>query len=522
MQQPPNIRITFWVVLCLMVLSLNGCIKVGPNFSRPHAPCKQEWIDADSEKVSITEKQICCWWKAFNDPILDKLIYIAYDQNLPLQIACYRIMEARARLGIAIGEFFPQLQEGIGSANREKLSKNAPNIGPTPDLYFKDYQLGFQAAWELDFWGKFRRAIESERAELCSSYANYDNVLVLLLSDVAAIYVQTRTIEEQIDIILENIKVQERSLQIVNAQFQGGFVSELDVQQATTLLRGTEARLPDLERQHRQAQNALSVLLGIAPQDLDCLLEGHGKIPDADSEIWVNMPESLLYRRPDVRQALFDAAAQSARIGVAFADFFPQISLTGVIALNSSGDSIANVNMSSGNLLSRDSLSFNYGTNFAWPLLNYGRITNRVRVEKTRFCQLVINYQNIVLRAYQEVEDGLVAFLKFQEQEEYLAESVKAAQRSVDLSVTQYVEGMVDYTRVLNTEQSLINEAENHALAKGEIALGLISTYRALGGGWELKYHFEECYEEKEKDAEEFMETPVDKSGSPQWRGGLF
>ncbi|MFQ5728754.1 MAG: efflux transporter outer membrane subunit [Waddliaceae bacterium] len=473
-----------WLILGFLTLCLNGCVKVGPDFSTPQAPCKHEWID----KVNTTENPICYWWKTFDDPILDRLIETSSKQNLPLRIACYRIMEARAGLGIAVGEFFPQLQEGIGSASRTKLSKHAPNIGPSPDLYFKDYQLGLQAAWELDFWGKFRRAIESEKAGLYSAFANYDDVLVLLLSDVASIYVQIRTIEELIEIFRDNIKIQARGLEIAEAQFEGGFVSELDVQQATTLLRDTEARLPDLERQHRQAQNALSVLLGMAPQDLEPMLKGPGKIPQTPPDFVANMPESLLYRRPDIRQALYDAASQSARIGVAFADFFPQISLTGIIAYRSSGDSTMNVNASSGNLLDRDSLSFNYGASFAWPLLNYGRIGSRVQVEMARFCQLVVNYQNVVLQAYQDVEDGLIAFTKFQKQIQYLSGSAKAAERSVELSKTQYVEGMVDYTRVLDSQRAFLEEAEKLTLSRSNTVLSLIATYKAFGGGWELKY----------------------------------
>ncbi len=475
-----------WIFIA-MILCLNGCMKVGPDFLHPKAPTKQGWIDSKNDKVKVTDEKICYWWKVFNDPILDQLIENAYNQNLPLKIAGYRIMEARAFLGIAIGEFFPQTQEGIGSATRTKLSKHQPNIGPSPDLHFKDYQLGFQAAWELDFWGKFRRSIESERAELFSSYANYDDVIVLLLSDVAFVYIQIRTIEDQINIVQNNIKLQKRSVEISRAQFEGGFVSELDVQQATTLLKGTEARLPDLERQYVQAQNALSILLGMAPVDLTTMLQSPKVVSDYPSEIIVNMPEDLLYRRPDIRQAFYATAAQSARIGVAFADFFPSISLSGVIALRSSGDSTMNVNGQSGNLLDRDSLSFNYGTSFSWPILNYGRIANRVQAEKARYCQLVINYRDTVLRAYRDVEDGLIAYLKAIEQMDYLSDSVRAAKRSSELANIQYVEGMADYTRVLNTQEALLAEEEKLALAKSDIALGLIATYKALGGGWEIR-----------------------------------
>lgn len=473
----------FFCSFVILVLC-QSCYKVGPEFQEIYSPCKHQWIDSE---IQTTDDFICYWWQTFDDATLNNLIEIAYSQNLPLQIACYRIQEARARLGVVTGEFYPQVQEGFGSVSWTQISKHQPNTGIAPDLHFKDYQLGLQAAWELDFWGKFRRAIESENATLCASFASYDDVLVLLLSDVASVYVQIRVADEQIEIVRRNIAIQNRSLEIAKAQFRGGFVSELDVQQATTLLKDTEARLPDLEAQRRIATNALCVLLGIAPQEIGCLLGDEGQIPIAPEKVIVNMPEELLCRRPDIRQAYFEAAAQSARIGVAYADFFPQVSLTGLIAFRS-GDSALNFNGRGGSLFDRDSLTFDYGASFAWPLLNYGRITNSVEIEKMRYCQLMKNYQDVVLRAYQEVEDGLISFLKTNEQAALLSDSVVAAKRSVDLSKTQYVEGMVDYTRVLNTQQALLSEEERWTLARGNIALSLIATYKALGGGWEIKY----------------------------------
>ncbi|MGA8164627.1 MAG: efflux transporter outer membrane subunit [Waddliaceae bacterium] len=506
-------------LMAVVLLSLNSCFKVGPNFRPPTPPPKCEWIDANDKHVKSAEP-LYTWWKVFEDPLLDHLILTAYRQNLPLKVACFRIMEARARLGIAIGEFFPQQQEGFGSATRWKLSENQANIGPMPDIYFQDYQLGLQVAWELDFWGRFRRAIESEGALVSASIADYDDVLVLLLSDVAAVYVTIRTTQELIEIVKNNIKLQKRSLDITEANFEGGFVSELDVKQATTLLRGTEARLPDLQRQLRQAENAMSVLLGIVPQDLECLFDGKASIPSASADILVGMPESLLQRRPDIRRALYDAAAQSARIGVAFSDFFPQLFLSGMIGYRSSGNSMQNPNEGGGNLFAKDSLTFNYGTSFVWPLLNYGRIYNSVRLERARFCQLVYNYKNIVLQAYQEVEDGIVAFLKAHKQETYLSESVKAAKRSVELANTQYVEGLADYTRVLNTQQAQLAEEERHALVRGEIAFGLIATYKALGGGWQLRCRPIDAsdFSDAASVKETIEETPIDDEKHEQIR----
>ncbi len=455
----------------LLTLLTTGCIKVGPDFKPPAVPAMEEWIESE---VQTTEDPICHWWKVFDDPALNDLVRFAYEENLTLKAACYRIMEARAALGIAIGEFFPQQQEMTGVAQRVETSKNRAN--PFPIRKFDDYQLGLQAAWELDFWGKYRRAIESEENLLKASYSNYDDVLVLLLGDVASTYVLIKTLDEQIAIVNENVKIQARGLEISEAQFEGGFVSELDVQQATTLLKDTESRLPDLERAHAQAQYALCVLLGTTPQDLSSYLGEDKKIPKTSKALVVNMPESLLYRRPDIRRSLYDAAAQSARIGVAYADFLPQVSLLGSIGFESAKK-----------LLTPDSLTYTWGSGFTWPLFNYGRISSRVQLERMRFCELVMDYRNTVLQAYQEVEDGLVAYIKFQEQVGDLEGSLTAARRAVELSKRQYVEGMVDYTTVLNTQEALLREAEKEAIARGNIAQSLIATYKALGGGWEIK-----------------------------------
>lgn len=457
---------------CIMLVLLSGCIKVGPNFRAPHAPCKERWMEQGDARVELTDDVIGSWWESFNDPILDDLTQLAREQNLTLEVACYRIQEARARLGIAIGEFFPQIQEGFGAAERVRLSRNMPN--PPPVIDFQDFQLGGQVFWEIDLWGKYRRAIESEKAGYFASYANYNDVLVLLMADVAATYVQIRTFEELFDVVFQNIRIQERSLQISQAQFEAGFVSELDVQQATSLLRDTEARLPQIEAAVQQSKNALCVLLGISAQEISCLLGDSRQIPIAPEEVVATMPETLLYRRPDIRRALFDAWQQCARIGVAAAEFFPQVSLDGLIGLDSNKQ-----------FLTRDSLTFGYGSSFIWPLLNYGRITNRVKVEQSLFCQLATLYKDQVLRAYQEVEDGLIGFVKAQEQEELLNESVAAAMRAVELSRAQYVEGLTDFTTVLNTLESLLSEEEQLIQARSSIALNLITTYKALGGGWE-------------------------------------
>jgi len=473
---------------------LAGCISVGPNFVKPEEPVHQHWIDIDDTSVSSERDHLNDWWTVFNDPILNDLIQKSFEQNLTIRIAGLRVLEARAQLGIAVGQQFPQLQQARAGVFVTEISENAANSFPPIDRTFWGYQLGFDAAWELDFWGRFRRVVESADANIVATIANYDDVLVTLLADVASTYVQIRTIEQQLIIAHDNIHIQKRSLKIAETRYRFGVVTELDLRQALTLLRNTQATVPVLEKLLRQAQNRLSVLIGEPPGNIQNIMGKPGAIPNAPSHIGVGIPARLLVRRPDIRRALFQAAAQSARIGIAKSDLFPRIALFGSIGLASSDSSSsakAVSNMPPGSsdfsdLFAWDSFTGFFSPTVTFPIFNYGRIRNAVRVQDARFQALVVAYQNSVLRAYREVEDSIVGFISSHRQAEFLEESVDAAKRSVDLSIIQYREGTVDYIRVLNAQQQLLFQQDLLAQSKGTIAVNLIGTYKALGGGWQI------------------------------------
>ncbi len=478
---------TVAVVLLLCVASaITGCT-VGPDFVRPEATLNEDWSEKDDPRVMAQAEVAKEWWRVFNDPILDELIQSAYRQNLPLQIAGLRILEARARLAGAIGQQFPQQQVGFGSATKVGLSENAPN-GAFGDRDFWDYQLGFDAVWELDFWGRFRRDVEAARADVLASAADYDNALVSLTAEVARTYTVIRTDEALIQITVENIKVQEDGLEIARSRFRNGITTELDVTQALTLLESTRASLPGLEIRLQQAENALSTLLGQPTGAVRSLLNGPKAIPAAPAEAAISVPAELLRRRPDIRSAELYAAAQSARIGVAKADLYPSFSLFGEIGFQTSsqGGTLSN-NANLGNIFDGDSFYYSIGPGFQWPLFNYGRIESNVRVQDARLQELLINYQDTVLRAAQEVEDALIGFLKEQETRAFEQNSVDAAQRSVEIALAQYREGAVDYQRVLDTQRALLQEQSNLAQTISSIATNFIALYKALGGGWELR-----------------------------------
>ena len=473
--------------LVALAVLLSGCTMVGPDYVKPTAPEPEKWLESGDPQIESKEADFGQWWTVFNDPVLNTLVETAYNQNLPLQIAGVRILEARAQLGIAFGSQYPQQQQVDASGSVNQLSKNAPN-GAFADRYFFDYQTSLGAAWELDFWGKFRRAVQTGIANLEANIADYDDILVTLTAEVARTYVFIRTAEQRLIVTHENVKLQERSLDIANVRFKAGAVTELDVTQATSLLRSTEATIPPLEIDLRQAKNALAILLGKLPGEIDDMLGGVGPIPGVPAEVAVGIPAELLRRRPDIRFAERQLAAQSALIGVAKADLFPAFSLFGSLGFQTSDKVGASSNDADlGDLFKSNSFTYSAGPSVSWNIFNYGRITNNVRVQDARFQELAVNYDNTVLGAAQEVEDAIVSFLQNQNAVVFLADAVKASKRSVDLSTIQYREGLVDYQRVIDTQRDLTIQQDNLVATTGDVDLGLVSIYRALGGGWQLR-----------------------------------
>lgn len=470
------------LVVCLLSL-LGGCTMLGPDYVRPEVAEQQQWLEDDAADVSAEAFDTLEWWTVFNDPVLDALVDMAYQENLPLQIAGLRILEARAQLGIAVGLQYPQSQRLTGSATAVELSENSPNYNPAADDSFKDYQVGFDAAWELDFWGRFRRGIESADANLNATIADYDNALVSLTAEVARTYVSIRTLEERLAIARQNIELQQESLRIAQVRFDHGATTELDVQQARSNLADTRAQVPAIQRSLRQAKNGLSILLGMPPSDLADVLGGSGIIPVAPASVAIGIPVELLRRRPDVRASEQQTMSLSAQVGIAEADLYPSFTLTGSIGYQTSntGDS------SSGDLLDSDSLRFSAGPGFSWNILNYGRIKNNVRVQDARYQQSIINYQNTVLTAYREVEDALVAFSRSREESGFRGDGARASKRSSEIASIQYREGAVDFQRVIDSERALVAQQDRWISSRGDIALNLIALYKALGGGWELR-----------------------------------
>ena len=449
----------------------NG-FKVGPDHTPPAASVATEWIDHSDPRIKSTPAQDCAWWTVFNDPVLNWLIDTAYHQNLDLQTAGARILEARARRNIAAGNLFPQSQTAVAGYAHAQLGKN---LGlPLPNT-LDIGAVGFNASWELDFWGRYRRSIEAADANLGASNESYGEALVMVLAEVATNYVQLRTFEQRLIYARENAEIQKKTLELAEARFAQGAGTELDVSQARANLEQTESSIPPLQAGRRLASNRLCVLLGMPANDLAARLEP-ASIPQAPAEVAVGIPADLLCRRPDIRRAERQVAAQCAQIGIAQTDLYPRLGVTGFLgyAANDLSDLFASDNFTSFVIPS-----------LQWNILNYGRIVNNVTAQEARLQAATLQYQQAVLTAGREVEDALVQFIQAQQQARHLELGATESKHSVELVVKQFEGGITDFNRVYTTQSQLVAQQDQLASTRGNIVLYLIQVYRAMGGGWE-------------------------------------
>ena len=450
---------------CLLLAS---CTVLGPDYQAPDVKEIHSWQnlsqDLFRENVSATDYQQ--WWKHLNDPVLDKLIDEALSNNPDVRIAGLRILEALAQLGIAQSLTGPQLTQ----ATADWLRAGQHQAGQTASG--SSYSAAFNLGWELDFWGKFQRGIESADASYFATLAQYDDVQILMIAQVAQFYSAIRTLEARLQIAQDNARIQQRSLQITELLFKSGNTAELDVQQAKTQYLGTLSSIPQLETSLRQSQNALSTLLARAPGPLPEMSANTGKIPQGQLALVAEMPADLLRRRPDVRLAERQLAAQSGLIGIAESELYPSITLLGTLGIKGTGG---------GN----EVFSWAAGPSISWNLLDRGTLTNQILVQDARFEQLHERYRDAVFKAAREVDDAAVAYANGQTEVQLLTQTGAAASRSLEIANTQYREGMADFQRVLDSQRALFSQQERLVNSRGAQIQDLITLYKALGGGWE-------------------------------------
>jgi len=455
--------------LCLMVL-VQACTVLGPTYEEPETPVQDEWSGVETAALSSNPPLDPQWWKsAFNDPVLNALVESALEQNLSLRSAALRVMQSQQQLAIAMGNRYPQTQAMSGEVNT-----NTTNLGME-----EMYSLGFNLAWEVDFWGRYTLAVRSASAQFDASVADYDSVMISMIAAVAQNYLIIRTLERRLEVARVNQVLQEQSVRITTAKFDAGAVSALDVDQAETLLYNTRASIAFLEQSLQQTKNSLAILLGRLPQDMNGLITDVQPIPVVPAEIAVGMPQELIRRRPDIQTAERQLAAQGAQIGIAISELYPHFQIGGSIgtgAYNEFSD-----------LFSAGSYTLNLFGAFQWNIFNYGRLRSNIRYQDAVFQQLLVDYYSTVLQAEGEVENSIVAYLKSQEQLESYRLATAAAERAATISTTQYDDGQVDFNTVITTLQSLQAQQDQLAASQGQVATNLVQVYKSLGGGWEVR-----------------------------------
>lgn len=455
--------------------------KVGPEYCPPGADVAGQWRDSQAPTVRVDEPELGQWWTVFNDPVLDNLVAEARRENLPLRVAGLRVLEARAQLGFVRGHLWPQQQQIQGRYSRNQMSGNAfpfSEFANVPGFRFNydDWSLGAQLAWELDFWGRFRRMIEMAEANVQAEQEACRAAAVLLVAETASTYIQLRSAEERLAFARTNVELQRKTVQLVRARVDQGVASMLDLHQANAILATTESMIPMLETLHRVSENRLSTLMAMPPQDLKAILGGAGRIPQTPPEIALGIPADLLRRRPDVRRAERLAAAQCAKIGVAESELYPHIAITGQLGYQAE---------SLPDLFTTKSFAGSIGPGFRWDVLNYGRLRNGVLMENVRFRQAVLGYRETVLRAAEEAEGAITAYLNEQARVKKLLDATESIAKAVQLGLLQYEQGLVDFQRVIDSQAALVRQQDALAEARGKTADHLVHVFKALGGGWQ-------------------------------------
>jgi outer membrane protein, multidrug efflux system len=459
------------LALLCAALVLSGCT-VGPNYRRPAVAVPPTYRGlapdgtAQTETVTFGDQK---WWDIFQDEQLRTLIRTALQQNYDLRIAASRILEAKAQLGITHGDQFPTVSAGAGIADvRTAQSKFLPAFETSTG------QVNLSAAWELDFWGKFRRATEAARANLLASEWARQEVVSTLVANVAAAYFQLRALDLELEISKRTFDSRQESLRLTQILANGGATSLLDVRQAEQLVFTASAEIPALEQQIEQQENFLSILLGQNPGEITRgrTLTEQRQPP----QVPPGLPSSLLERRPDIRQAEEQLVAANAEIGVARAEYFPQISLSGSGGFQSSALT---------NLFSGPAGAWSFGASLAQPIFTGGKLRSGVRLAQAQQQTATLLYQQSIQGAFRSVSDALVAYRKtreFRVQQELLFESAQDAAR---LSHMRYTGGATGYLEVLTNETNAFSAELNLAQARLNELLAVVQLYQALGGGWQ-------------------------------------
>jgi outer membrane protein, multidrug efflux system len=497
-------------------LLIGGCA-VGPDYKPPQIKVNPQFSELSGPTTQPSRPSAAAvppgkWWTSFGDTQLNQLVAAALKDNLPMQEAQSRLREARYQMIEAGAMFYPQINAD-GGYNHARGSKNVvipagafgagmaavpahgaahpldappPPSGPTsplgqgglPGVVTDVYQVGFDASWEIDVFGGTRRAVEAAAADEAAAAEDNRAVAVTLAAEVARNYVELRGYQRQAAIARENLANEEDTLELTRSKYQNGFVTQLDVARQAAEVATTAAAIPPLEYEQRQCIHSLGILLGQDPDALAAQLAQTEPIPPLPPEVPVGLPSDLLRRRPDIRRAERRLAAATARIGVATADLYPKFTITGLLGVDSTAPK---------NLFQYQSHYYSVVPGVTWPIFNAGQIQANVDVQNELQKQAVLDYQQTVLTALQEVEDSLAAYRTEQLRRRALADAVTASRDALELARNQYQQGVVDFLTVLDAERELFAAEDALAVSDSQTCDDLVALYKALGGGWEVE-----------------------------------
>jgi len=483
------------------VLLLAGCT-VGPNFETPEWLSPASWFAKKAEPIvppaslPVAEPIDPNWWSLFNDPVLTGLEQRVAGENLDVQVATVRIAESRAQLGVVGAAQFPNLNAN-GSYTRQKSSdvgvfaksltalgangasgNTAGGLMTTHLNPFDVYQVGFDASWELDLWGKVRRSVESASSSVEASAEARRATLLTNLAELARDYIQLRGTQLLLRIAHDNVNTAQQNLDLTQQRATGGVTTDLDVANAAAQLRTTAAEIPRLEQQESEFINAISLLLGQPPNALQAELIAPKPVPPVPPRVPVGLPSELARRRPDIRQAEAQLHAATADIGVAVANFYPSVTLSGSVGLQSTQP---------WSMYSLNAREFGVGPGITIPIFEGGQLKATLELKKAQQQEAAIFYQKTVLNAWHEVDNALTAYQTEQARRDQLVQAVAQNQRALGLAQSRYQEGVADFLQVLTAQQNLLSTQQQLALATTNVSANLVALYKALGGGWEMQ-----------------------------------
>ncbi|MBZ0256708.1 TolC family protein [bacterium] len=462
------------VILPLIaVIVFGGCATVGPDYTQPDLP-DVSYDDVlqkgDADAGALTPETLADWWSTLDDPVLTDLVQQSAQFNLDIKEAKARIAEARHQLAISNAGLFPFLDS---SAN---YTKSRASENTTFSLGERDvYTAGIDANWEIDIFGGVRREVEAAQADLQAQEENLNAVWTSLAGEVAFNYVSLRTLQKRLKVAEENLQNQTETYEILRSSYESGLSSELPVQQARYVVEQTRSTIPVYKSGIESAMNALAVLTGVMPGTLQEGLNKPKPIPQSSIEIVTGIPADSLRRRPDIRMAERQLAAQTARIGQAEAQLYPKFFLMGSIGLES---------LDAENLFESASKTWGFGPTVSWPIFHANSIRKNIEVQNARQEQALARYEKAVLLAVKEVRDAIVAYAQEQARNQSLANAADAAQMAVEVSQDQYKNGLADFYNVLDAQRSLLTFQDQQAESDGELIVNLVRIYKALGGGW--------------------------------------